>query len=145
MIEQNMVERMLQKTRGLDLLREVVSNPQNIVIPIGTCELKGFVYDMFTEHRAPSVRLEMPDGSIRTTAPSEGEYYFGFLFYDTGETNGSRSPSTTGRSALRSETKTITGSISLCYLNRIPSGEESGSSSRRWEAQDSIGPRVSCC
>ena len=83
MIEPNTVGRKLEKTRGLNLLREIVSNPENVVVPIGTCELTGFVYDMFTEHRAPSVRLEMPGGSIRTTAPSAGTYYFGFLLYDT--------------------------------------------------------------
>ena len=69
-------------TWGFQLTLELRNNPQNVVIPIGDCELEGFIYDIRTEYKQPSVRRTSENGRITIKAPVSGTYYPAVLLYD---------------------------------------------------------------
>jgi hypothetical protein len=67
---------------GFQLTLELRDDPQNVVIPIGECELEGFTYDIFTEYKQPSVRRTAKRGRIIAIVPISGTYYPAILLYD---------------------------------------------------------------
>lgn len=73
--------RNVEGTWGLDVIRAISEDPQNIVLPILKCELDGFAEDV-SEYRAWAVKRKAPEGRIVATIPSAGTYYPAFIFYD---------------------------------------------------------------
>ena len=69
-------------TWGFQTTQQLRNNPQNVVIPIGDCELEGFTYDLFTEYKQPSVRRTAENGRITVKAPVSGAYYPAVMLYD---------------------------------------------------------------
>nr|MBC8427777.1 fibronectin type III domain-containing protein [bacterium] len=69
-------------TWGFQITQQLRNNPQNVVIPIGDCELEGFTYDLFTEYKQPSVRRTAENGRITVKAPVSGDYYPAVMLYD---------------------------------------------------------------
>jgi len=71
-----------ETTWGFQTTQQLRNNPQNVVIPIGDCELEGFTYDLFTEYKQPSVRRTSENGRITVKAPVSGAYYPAVMLYD---------------------------------------------------------------
>ena len=67
---------------GLALLRRVVEDRKNVVIPIESCKLDGFMHDTRVEYREDSVRRVASHGSITAVVPRAGEWYPAVIFYD---------------------------------------------------------------
>ncbi len=67
---------------GLQEINRIHDDPKNIVIPIGDCQLFGFIYDVMTEYRAPSVRRVEPNGIISATVKHSGKLYPAVILYD---------------------------------------------------------------
>jgi hypothetical protein len=71
-------------TWGFQLTLELRKDPQNVVIPIGDCEIGGFTYDISSEYKQPSVRRTAEKGRIAARVPVSGTYYPAVLLYDGG-------------------------------------------------------------
>ena len=68
---------------GLDLIRELLKNENNLVVEANQCELKGFYDDTRSEYKARSVLRSEAGGSISLIAPQAGQYYLAFVIYDS--------------------------------------------------------------
>lgn len=68
-------------TWGLEQLRAIHSDKENVVLPITEAELTGWV-PYIAEYRTNSVILRPGRGSIKTTVPQSGRYYPAFIYYD---------------------------------------------------------------
>lgn len=71
-----------EMTWGFQLTQELRNASQNVVIPIGDCELEGFIYDIRTEYKQPSARRTSENGKIIAKVPASGKYYPAILLYD---------------------------------------------------------------
>src|SRR5581483_9261173 len=71
----------VEATWGLDVIRAISEDPQNVVLPILKCDLDGFTEDV-SEYRTWAVKRTTPNGCITATVPRAGMYYPGFVFYD---------------------------------------------------------------
>src|SRR5581483_9556854 len=71
----------VEATWGLDVIRAISEDPQNVVLPILKCDLDGFTEDV-SEYRTWAVKRTTPNGRITATVPRAGTYYPGFVFYD---------------------------------------------------------------
>ena len=67
---------------GLDLIRELLKNEDNLPVEANQCELKGFYDDTRSEYKARSVLRSEAGGSISLVAPQAGQYYLAFVIYD---------------------------------------------------------------
>ena len=73
----------MQKTWGLQIINEVLGNPENIVLNATDTQLYGFERDDSSEYRVTSVFINNNEGSISCRAPNCGQRYLGFVTYDT--------------------------------------------------------------
>ena len=68
---------------GLDLIRSLVHDEQNRIVPAGDCELQGFRDDTRSEYKERSVVRTEAAGRIRLHAPKIDDAYLAFVLYDT--------------------------------------------------------------
>ncbi len=73
----------MEVTWGLDLIRSIVHDGRNRVVPASECELHGFRDDTRSEYKERSAVRTEPGGRITLTAPSAGNAYLAFVLYDT--------------------------------------------------------------
>ncbi|NOZ22658.1 MAG: hypothetical protein GXP25_16395 [Planctomycetes bacterium] len=67
---------------GLDRIRKIKADKDNIHIRIGDTDMDGYMYDIFTEYKESSARMTRTKGSVSFTVPKAGKYYPAFLTYD---------------------------------------------------------------
>jgi len=72
----------VQVNWGLDLIRGLLKDEDNVIVESNQCDLKGFYDDTRSEYRERSVLRSESKGSISIAAPQSGRYYLGFVFYD---------------------------------------------------------------
>lgn len=73
----------VQVNWGLDLIRGLLKDKNNLVVEANQCELKGFYDDTRSEYKARSVLRSEAGGSLSLTPPQAGEYYLAFVLYDS--------------------------------------------------------------
>ena len=72
----------IQVNWGLDLIRMLLQDEDNIIVEANRCDLKGFYDDTRSEYRERSVLRSESKGSILLPAPQPGRYYLSFVLYD---------------------------------------------------------------
>ncbi|MEK7407963.1 MAG: hypothetical protein AAB225_23075 [Acidobacteriota bacterium] len=73
----------LASTWGLNVLAAIVSERQNVVLPIDDYRLVNFERDLLSEYRGDSVRRTGNQGRIAATVNVSGEYFPAFILYDS--------------------------------------------------------------
>lgn len=69
-------------TYGLDIIRPMLTNPQNIIVNYDELKTNGFSTDLFTQNRYGHLKMDKRGGTVSTTAPKAGKYTVGFMIYD---------------------------------------------------------------
>jgi len=72
----------VEATFGLDLVRKVLADRDNVVIPIQNCEYDGFRFDTNSTYKRASACLTRKGGTLTAVISTPGRYYPGFLMYD---------------------------------------------------------------
>ena len=71
-------------TYGRDVLRPLLDDPANVVVPYDELQWEGFQVDLFTSQRYGHLRREESTASVWHTVGQPGEYHVGFVMYDDG-------------------------------------------------------------
>jgi hypothetical protein len=74
----------VQSTYGLDVLRPLLDDPANGIVPYDQLQLDGFEVDLFTSQRFGHLRRQQSDARAWCAVKEAGTYHVGFVMYDDG-------------------------------------------------------------
>ena len=74
----------VQSTYGLDVLRPLLNDPANVIVPYDQLQMDGFEVDLFTSQRYGHLVRRQSGARAWHTVQQAGTYHVGFVMYDDG-------------------------------------------------------------